>query len=517
MSLLSHLAVLHPSWLVFALLVPILAYWLWRRLKIGKKTFIGLLIASVLAIPFGFGLVEIPHLEDLPLQKYVSELGDKVGDWAYALVGLLAFLETGAFVGLVAPGETFVILGGVLAGEGTLNIVTLVAVVWACAFAGDMCSYWLGRKLGRDFVVKHGPKLKITEARLDQVETFFNKHGGKAVIIGRFLGLVRALAPFVLGSSKVPLKRFAPYSIVGTGLWAGLFTTLGYIFWHSLDQLLKWVKQGALVFGLTVSVIVAAIFFAHWLAEPENKAKVAAAWKRFAETALGRRVVSIWKRIEGPVRFTWNRITPGNLGLELTTMTAIMGAGFFGFFAVEEMVNGKALPKVDEQVLTWIDKVRFGALDEVASNLVHLGDRSVVLVAAGLAVLLLLFKRQWIWAVVLILSVAASITTVQMVNDHYVDGHLQNSLRWQFPSVMAAHTVVWVAIGLALAQVVKRFHNRLGLTTIGLLVALAACGAGLQQRLFYPSDVAAGAALAAAIMALITSFGIVISHYRQNV
>ena len=83
---------------------------------------------------------------------------------------MLAFLETGAFVGLIAPGETTVIVGGLVAGQGEISLFVLIALVWVCAVAGDVTSYLLGRRLGRDFMIRHGPRVKITEERLVQVE-----------------------------------------------------------------------------------------------------------------------------------------------------------------------------------------------------------------------------------------------------------------------------------------------------------------------------------------------------------
>ena len=162
------------------------------------------------------------------------------------LVGVMAFLETGAFIGLLAPGETVILIGGVVAGQGKIDIVALIAIIWACAVAGDVTSFFLGRRLGRAFLVKHGPKVQITEERLHTVEGFFDRHGGKAIFLGRFVGLVRAVAPFLAGSSGMPLRRFLPYDVLGAGLWGTTFALLGFFFWRSIDRVLALAKQGAL-------------------------------------------------------------------------------------------------------------------------------------------------------------------------------------------------------------------------------------------------------------------------------
>ena len=82
---------------------------------------------------------------------------------------------------------------------------------------GDTTSFYIGRRLGRGFLEQHGPRVKITHERLEQVEGYFDRHGGKTILIGRFIGLVRALAPFIAGASGLAYRRFIPYSVVGTG------------------------------------------------------------------------------------------------------------------------------------------------------------------------------------------------------------------------------------------------------------------------------------------------------------
>ena len=130
-------------------------------------------IAVAGAAAVGTGLVELPNLEEL-----LSDAGRMLGEWTYLLVGVLAFLETGAFVGFIAPGETAVIVGGVVAGQGEISLAVLIAIVWACAVAGDTTSFFLGRRLGRDWLLRHGARLKITDDRLKQVEGFFERRGG---------------------------------------------------------------------------------------------------------------------------------------------------------------------------------------------------------------------------------------------------------------------------------------------------------------------------------------------------
>ena len=238
---------------VAAVLVVAFVVWRWRRLSLERK-------ALGVAIALALGVYASGVLSELPDPKVVIEdIAEALGPWTYALVGVAAFLETGAFVGLVAPGETIVIAGGVIAGQGEIQLLPLIGLVWICAVLGDTTSFYIGRRLGRRFLERHGPRFKITEERLKQVESYFERHGGKTILIGRFIGLVRALAPFIAGSSGLPYRRFIPYSIVGCGLWSTLFCTLGYIFWRSFDRVAHIAGQAVFGFGVTVAVIVGVV------------------------------------------------------------------------------------------------------------------------------------------------------------------------------------------------------------------------------------------------------------------
>src|SRR4029078_10622567 len=155
--------------------------------------------------------------------------------------------------------------GGVVAGQGTVCPFALLAIVGVCAVAGDMTSYYMGRRLGRGFMERHGPRVKITHERLVQVGGFFDRDGGKAILIGRFVGLVRAIAPFLAGSSKMPLRQFIPYDVVGGGVGATTFVLLVYIFWQSFDKVAHYAERGAVALGIVISLAVGIYSAVKWL------------------------------------------------------------------------------------------------------------------------------------------------------------------------------------------------------------------------------------------------------------
>ena len=188
-------------------------------------------LTAAAALLVAIGVVPLPDV-DGPLEDASRTLGA----WAYPAVAGFAFLETAAFVGLLVPGETAVVVGGVVAERGGVELVPLVGFVWLAAAGGDLVSFLLGRRLGRPFLERHGRRFQLTPDRLARVDRFYARHGGKAVLLGRFTGLVRAVSPFVAGASGLALRRFVLWSAAGALLWATTFTLVGYGFSESFAQ-----------------------------------------------------------------------------------------------------------------------------------------------------------------------------------------------------------------------------------------------------------------------------------------
>jgi membrane-associated protein len=210
-------------------------------------------IAILLIAALAFGVIEAPDAAGP-----VSDAADSLGDWTYAAIPTLAFLETGAFVGLLVPGETAIVVGGVVAERGEVELPLLIALVWAAAVAGDAVSFLLGRRFGRPFLDTHGPRLRIRREHVDRVERLFDRHGAKVVLVGRFIGLLRALTPFVAGASRFPLRKFLPYTAIGALGWATAFTLVGYGFSESFQSAGRDATRIALVGALVVGTILLA-------------------------------------------------------------------------------------------------------------------------------------------------------------------------------------------------------------------------------------------------------------------
>lgn len=277
-----------PFWLVVAVLL-LTAAWRWRGLgRFGRVVAAALAVVAVL---FGTSVLSLPSVEEI-----VQEVGGRLGDWTYVLVGVSAFLETAAFLGFVAPGETMVLFGGVLAGEGTIELVPLIAIVWVSAMFGDLGAYLIGRRYGRDFLLRYGARVRIGEPQVQVVERFFDRHGDLTVFFGRWIGVVRPLVPFLAGSSRLPFARFAAVDVVATFLWSAVLCVVGSVFWQNFDQVVGIVSRTLFIFGAVV-VVVVVLSVAVATRRSRRRSAAVEAWleTQLAEHAMvGRPASAVW-------------------------------------------------------------------------------------------------------------------------------------------------------------------------------------------------------------------------------
>ena len=208
-----------------------LATYRMRRGHNGRAA-LGLLGATLLTLYAADATAVLPDGDGA-----VDDAGDALGGWTYPFMGAMAFLETSIPpVTLVFPGEWAVMLGGAMAGEGQIEILVLIPIVWVCSMAGDSAAFALGRRLGRPFVLERGAALGMTEARLTRLDGWLDRYGSAAVCLGRLVPLARPLGPFVAGASHFPYLRFAVWDALGTLLFTVLFCGSGYLFYRSYDE-----------------------------------------------------------------------------------------------------------------------------------------------------------------------------------------------------------------------------------------------------------------------------------------
>jgi membrane protein DedA with SNARE-associated domain/membrane-associated phospholipid phosphatase len=501
----------------------------WKRRRLGlERTALALVAALALGVYASGVLSAIPRPENL-----IEDLAKALGNWTYALVAGLAFLETGAFVGLVAPGEFTVILGGVIAGQGEINVVVLLALTWLSAFLGDTTSFVIGARLGRGFLERHGPRVKITAERLAQVEGYFARHGGKTILIGRFIGLVRALAPFIAGSSKMPYRRFAPYSIIGTGLWAATFILLGYFFWQSFEKVAGIAGRATLAFGIVVSVVVGVVWAYRRLREPEERKRLGEWLERQGRRPLLRPLAAVlrplWRRLLRPawrflapeLRFLWGRITPGDLGIELTTTLAIGSVGGFIFFAyADQLAADPGLTPADHEFSDLANDLFNQTAVDIAKVVTYLGSLEVIVPLLVVAIALLVWRRKPFELGVLVVGALLTYAGVQLakagIDRPRPHDPLVSTEGSSFPSGHAAYATIHVAFAVIASRMLPNLASRAFLV-LGAIGAAAVVGlTRVYLHAHYWSDVVGGWALGCGVFGVVAAIALLVSFVRQN-
>lgn len=152
----------------------------------------------------------------------------KYGTFTYGLLFLVIFMETGLVVTPFLPGDSLLFAAGALAAMGSFNIVLLWFLMVLAAIIGDTVNYWIGHRLGRGVFEKKSKFFK--REYLEEAEAFYAKHGGKAIILARFVPIVRTFAPFVAGISEMHYGKFISYNIIGGLSWVSLFLLGGFWF-----------------------------------------------------------------------------------------------------------------------------------------------------------------------------------------------------------------------------------------------------------------------------------------------
>ena len=205
----------------------------------------------------------------LHIDRHLAELSLQYGVWIYVILFLIVFCETGLVVTPFLPGDSLLFAAGGIAAVGGMNIHLMAALLIAAAVLGDAANFTIGKYFGARLFSNPDSKI-FRQSHLAKTHAFYEKYGGKTIILARFVPIVRTFAPFVAGMGKMHYGHFLRYNIVGAIAWVVSLTYLGYAFGN-----VPFIKNnfGALVIGIVVFSVVPMAM--EWMRAKRNKNKAA--------------------------------------------------------------------------------------------------------------------------------------------------------------------------------------------------------------------------------------------------
>lgn len=199
----------------------------------------------------------------MPLIDFILHIGDHLqqlvndyGSWIYAILFAIVFCETGLVVLPFLPGDSMLFAAGTIAAVGEMNIFMLIGLLIIAAILGDFVNFEIGKHFGQKLFANPNSKI-FKQSYLEKTHNYYEKYGGRTIIIARFIPIVRTFAPFVAGMGRMHYGEFIRYNIIGAVAWVVIFTLLGYFFGQLpfVKEHFSWIMIGIIVFSVLPMII----------------------------------------------------------------------------------------------------------------------------------------------------------------------------------------------------------------------------------------------------------------------
>jgi membrane protein DedA with SNARE-associated domain len=280
-----------------------------------------------------------------------------VAHYGFAIVAAFLFIES---AGVPVPGETALVTAAALAGRGTLSIVAVLIAASVGTVAGGHAGYWIGSREGRSLIARYGRWINLTPERMRRTEDVFARHGGKTILLGRFVAFMRSFIGIFAGIVGMPLRSFAVYNATGGILWVLTFSALGYAFGRNLPRLVRYIGRVSLIVAILVALVVGVAYAWRWF--ERNRSKVVASLdESFARAVTGPRM-SEWR---GRHPRAWRYVSGNFARSEYLAIHLLVG--FLASLAVIAIFASITEGLVDTSPLTRFDVTVAGRLEQSAA------------------------------------------------------------------------------------------------------------------------------------------------------
>jgi undecaprenyl-diphosphatase len=428
----------------------------------------------------------------LPTIEHFQALG-------YWIVFLVSVLESLAFVGLFVPGTFFLVAVGALCSKGILDVGDVIWFSALGAIAGDGISFYLGRR-GKRFTQRWDRLIK--SSYMEKGERFLDAHGNKSVFLGRFIGPIRSVIPFVAGFFKMPPQRFFFWNILSAPCWATAYVFIGYFFGQAWEFTKLWTTRGGILL-ISLCILLFILYLLRWEILKRGReffAFMRSIWESIIQAVLMNPNVQMLVR-HHPIffRFMQGRLDKKRFfGLPLTLFTiAFLYALFLFLGVVEDIVTSDPIMGIDIRVANLLSVFRDSGLTTIFIWITLLGKWEVVAVLAMVATVVLALFRKWIYIFplwfALLGSQAFDFLGKIAFHRQRPDVALYLEKSFSFPSGHATVAVAFYGFILYIFwRNLESFNKRLNLFFLCLLIALAIGFSRLYLGVHFLSDVWGG-------------------------
>ena len=430
-----------------------------------------------------------------------------IGGLYYSLLGLLAFVESMAFIGILCPGSVLIVFTGFLAANGKGDFVILASVYTVGAIAGDLLSYLIGARAGG--AIMQRPWFKRRENLLNQAQLYFAAHGGKSVFIGRFVGFLRPFIPFIAGSARMNPFAFTLYALVSGVLWGISYPGLGYLCGASWQMVQVWSGRfSLLILLLAVLFILNALFWRYlipWLGKLGRRMgeTVAARWQGLLDApafqSACRRYPRLW-------HFLCQRFTSEHasgifltIGLTISTLFAVL---FVWFGRGIHLSSG--LIRLDQRLYDLLAILHHPWTDLFFATLTWIGSGQAMVILGAFVLFALIINNRDFSALILFFGLAGGELFAFLTKEIFARPRPLplfpglDTIGASFPSGHAFSALLFYGLVVYfLIGTTRNWRARIGLVFLGSFVVLLVGFSRIYLGLHWTSDVLAGFTLAA--------------------
>ena len=423
-----------------------------------------------------------------------------LGNWEYLIIFLAIFLESSAFLGLILPGETMLVLAGFLSSQGYLKLGDCVWIVMLAAILGDSLGYFFGSTIGQHYFEKHKRLLFLKRKHIRKTNVYFQRHGGKTVFFSRFISILREAAPFAAGIAEMPYRKFFLYNAPGGILWTLVFLLLGYYFGQSWQLIEKWLGRAGLFLVLLALTIVLFVYLYRLISR--NKLEIMLWFKGKGRAFISAFQIREFEKTHPTIIDFFRRRLSAKLYLFLHLLVGLMfSAGFVWIFGriVVNVLNGNPFVYLDRWVQDQILYFQTPFVTTFMKIVTRFGSGLIILIGSIFGIIYFYLHRKIAELVIYLVTIIGGSVLVLVLKDAIhrprpiVLVPLLHVQGWSFPSGHAMMSVVFWGIA---TYFLIRYQNSWKIraffvVALGFLISLISFSR-LYLQVHYLSDIIGG-------------------------